>query len=102
VPYVPATTCRTFAPVWTLGGAAVCGSSSSDESSDDEPDDELESELIALAAGRGALTWPPRFVCNARRALYAATKALLRFRVLPASGASNAPPAIPMKNWDLE
>ena len=101
VPYVPATTCRTFAPVWTLGGAAVCGSSSSDESSDDEPDDELESELIALAAGRGALTWAA-VTCNARPALYAATKALAAVSLLPASGASNAARGVPMKNWDLE
>ena len=68
---------------------------------DDSSDDELESELIALAAGRGALTWAA-VTCNARPALYAATKALAAVSLLPASGASNAARGVPMKNWDLE
>ena len=66
-----------------------------------DSDDELEYELIALAACRGALTWAA-VTCNARPALYAATKALAAVRVLPASGASNAARGVPMKNWDLE
>ena len=98
LPYVPAR--HTSAPVCPLGAAAV-RDSSSDDSSDDELDDELESELIALAAGRGALTWAA-VTCNARPALYAATKALAAVRVLPASGVSNAARGVPMKNWDLE
>ena len=72
-----------------------------DTDTDDSSDDELGSELIALAACRGALTWAA-VTCNARPALYAATKALAAVSLLPASGASNAARGVPMKNWDLE